>query len=273
MPSVDKKKALAKKEAAGVATAGDLVNGTDEDGQTEETVPSHTEDEVPGRHRTTSVGDDGLVGSDDEDEEVHKSLVETLECLDLISNRNAQGRSVTSVLASHPGARDTRLELNIGRRYGLIDPNGCGKSTLLAVMANRELPIPNHIGIFLLQREMVPRDKTALQCVMEVDEERQRLQREAGEPAAREDTESSERLVEVYERLEHLDADKAEAKAAMLLHGLGFTKEMQQKQVKNFSGGWPMCIALARVLFVRPALVLLDVPTNHIDLNACVVGT
>ncbi|TGZ73914.1 hypothetical protein CRM22_001247 [Opisthorchis felineus] len=301
MPSADKKKkALAKKEAekrrnqkkparsAGAATAGDLANGTDEDGQTEETATSHTDDEIPGRQRTTSVRDDDFVGSDDEDEEVHKSLVETLECLDLISDRVAQHRSVTSVLASHPEARDTqftnltvtfhgkellsdtRLELNVGRRYGLIGPNGCGKSTLLAVMANRELPIPNHIDIFLLQREMVPSDKTALQCVMEVDEERQRLEREAGELAAREDAESSERLVEVYERLEHLDADKAEAKAAMLLHGLGFTKEMQQKQVKHFSGGWRMRIALARALFVRPALLLLDEPTNHLDLNACV---
>ncbi|VDP75209.1 unnamed protein product [Echinostoma caproni] len=221
--------------------------------------------------------------SDDENEAVHKALIEELECLDLVSDRVAAYRSVTGVLVSHPEARDikfanhsitfhgreiltdTQLELNVGRRYGLIGPNGCGKSTLLAVIANREIPIPEHVDIFLLQREMAPSDKTALQCVMEVDVERQRLEKEASELSLREDSESHERLLEVYERLEHLDADKAEAKAARLLHGLGFTTEMQQKQVKHFSGGWRMRIALARALFVRPSE-----PTNHLDLNACV---
>ncbi|KAF6776483.1 hypothetical protein AHF37_03650 [Paragonimus kellicotti] len=298
MPSDDKKKkALAKKEAdkrrnqkkalrpaVAAEAAGDVLNGTAEDLPYNGTSASYADDV---KH-TPSARDDDFMGSDDEDEAVHSALIESLECLDLASDRVAQHRSVTAVLASHPEARDTqfsnltvtfhgkdlltdtRLELNVGRRYGLIGPNGCGKSTLLAVIANRELPIPEHVDIFLLQREMAPSDKTALQCVMEVDVERQRLEKEASELAIREDQESTERLMEVYERLEHLDADKAEAKAAMLLHGLGFTREMQQKQVKHFSGGWRMRIALARALFVRPALLLLDEPTNHLDLNACV---
>ncbi len=54
-----------------------------------------------------------------------------------------------------------------------------GKSTLLAAIGNREFPIPNHVDIFLLKREMPPSDKTALQCVMEVEEERIRLEKEA----------------------------------------------------------------------------------------------
>ncbi|KAA3677359.1 ATP-binding cassette, subfamily F, member 2 [Paragonimus westermani] len=298
MPSDDKKKkALAKKEAdkrrnqkkaprpvVASESVTDIFDGTAERLSYNGTPASHADDV---KH-THSARDDDFMGSDDEDEAVHSALIESLECLDLASDRVAQHRSVTAVLASHPEARDTqfsnltvtfhgkdlladtRLELNVGRRYGLIGPNGCGKSTLLAVIANRELPIPEHVDIFLLQREMAPSDKTALQCVMEVDVERQRLEKEASELALREDQESTERLMEVYERLEHLDADKAEAKAAMLLHGLGFTQEMQQKQVKHFSGGWRMRIALARALFVRPALLLLDEPTNHLDLNACV---
>lgn len=71
-------------------------------------------------------------------------------------------------------------------RYGLIGTNGCGKSTLLATLANREVPIQGHIDIFHLVREMPASDKTALQCVMEVDEERIRLEALAEELAASE---------------------------------------------------------------------------------------
>lgn len=57
-------------------------------------------------------------------------------------------------------------------RYGLVGLNGSGKSTLLMAISERELPIPNHIDIFHLAEEMAPSDKTPLQCVMEVDQER-----------------------------------------------------------------------------------------------------
>ncbi|CAH8459802.1 unnamed protein product [Heterobilharzia americana] len=296
MPSEDKKKkAQAKKDAVKkrnqkqtkpVASKTDSDGDVKTDGNENTTALNGTISQPSGSNHFAR--DEDFMGSDDENEQVHQSLVETLECLDLVSERVAAHRSVTGVLASHPEARDvqfsnlsitfhgrvlladTRLELNNGRRYGLIGSNGCGKSTLLAVIANAELPIPPHIDIFLLQREMTPTSKTALECVMEVDEERVRLEKEASLLAMNDDPETNERLLEVYERLEHLDADKAEAKAAELLHGLGFTAEMQNKQVRHFSGGWRMRIALARALFVRPALLLLDEPTNHLDLNACV---
>lgn len=76
--------------------------------------------------------------------------------------------------------------------------------------------------------------------------------------------------MEVYERLEELDAATAEVRAAEILHGLGFSKAMMAQKVKNFSGGWRMRIALARSLYIKPALMLLDEPTNHLDLDACV---
>lgn len=200
----------------------------------------------------------------------------------------AEARSCTGVLAIHPRAKDikidnmaitfhghemlkdTKLELNSGRRYGLIGENGCGKSTLLAAIANREIPIPDHIDIFYVSREMPASKKTALEAVKEVDAERVRLEKLADELATAEDDESQEYLMEVYERLDELGADTAEAKAANILNGLGFTHTMMNKQCKDFSGGWRMRIALARALFVKPHLLLLDEPTNHLDLDACV---
>uniref|UniRef100_A0A670J8M3 ATP binding cassette subfamily F member 2 n=1 Tax=Podarcis muralis TaxID=64176 RepID=A0A670J8M3_PODMU len=229
--------------------------------------------------------------------------------------KKAAARAVTGVLASHPNSTDvhiinlsltfhgqellsdTRLELNSGRRYGLIGLNGTGKSMLLSAIGKREVPIPEHIDIYHLTREMPPSEKTPLQCVMEVDTERAMLEREA-ERLAHEDAEC-EKLMELYERLEELDADKAEMRASRILHGLGFTPLMQRKKLKDFSGGWRMRVALARwvlggrggllcgwagsltpaspslspprrALFIRPFMLLLDEPTNHLDLDACV---
>ncbi|CAI9727681.1 ATP-binding cassette sub-family F member 2-like [Octopus vulgaris] len=211
-------------------------------------------------------------------------ITKQLDELELIS----QHRSCTGVLASHPDSRDlhidnlsitfhgaellsdTKLELNVGRRYGIIGLNGCGKTSLLSAIQLREFPIPKHIDTFLLCREMPPSDKSALQCVIEVDTERLRLEKEAETLAAADDLESHDRLLDVYERLDYMDADKADARAGYILHGLGFTKEMQSKKVKDFSGGWRMRIALARALYIKPALLMLDEPTNHLDLDACV---
>ena len=159
-------------------------------------------------------------------------------------------------------------------RYGLIGPNGCGKSTLLKVLGAREVPIPKHIDIYYLDREMEASDDTALEAVMAVDDERQRLEAEA--EAIMEDTDRADDaeaqaiLADIYERLDKLDAETAAARAGQILHGLGFTKTMQSKKTRDFSGGWRMRIALARALFVDPCLLVLDEPTNHLDLEACV---
>jgi ATP-binding cassette subfamily F protein 2 len=125
--------------------------------------------------------------------------------LDHEARINAEARACTGSLAVHAKSRDikisnftitffgcellqdTMLELNCGRRYGLIGSNGCGKSSLLAVLGNREVPIPDHIDIFHLSREMPASSKTALECVMEVDEERIKLEKLAEELAHCED--------------------------------------------------------------------------------------
>jgi len=201
---------------------------------------------------------------------------------------SAEARSCTGVLGIHPMARDikidnfsvtfygsellqdTKLELSVGNRYGLIGANGRGKSALLAVLGNREVPIQEHIDIYYLDREVPASEKTAIQAVMEADEERIKLEKLAEELATIEDNEAQEYLMQVYERLDDLGADSAEARASHLLSGLQFTAAMQNKKCKDFSGGWRMRVSLARALFIRPHLLLLDEPTNHLDLEACV---
>ncbi|XP_010535620.1 PREDICTED: ABC transporter F family member 1 [Tarenaya hassleriana] len=196
-------------------------------------------------------------------------------------------RTCTGVLCSHPQSRDIRieslsvtfhghdlivdsiLELNYGRRYGLLGLNGCGKSTLLSAIGCRELPIPDHMDIYHLTREIEATDMSSLEAVICCDEERLKLEREAEALAEQEDG-GGELLDRIYERLEAMDASTAEKRAAEILYGLGFDKKMQAKKTKDFSGGWRMRIALARALFMNPTILLLDEPTNHLDLEACV---
>ncbi|XP_066988930.1 ATP-binding cassette sub-family F member 2 [Macrobrachium rosenbergii] len=281
MPSDAKKKRDQKKrEAAKAKQSGKKVENKEE----KEPQENGSSNNSKKNSRETTPMTNGVNGTDaplSAEEIICRKLEEDMKIA-------AEARSCTGVLAIHPRARDvkidnfsitfhgnemlkdTKLELNCGRRYGLIGTNGCGKSTLLACLANREVPIQEHLDIFHLVREMPASEKTALQCVMEVDNERVRLEALAEELAVMEDEESQDQLMDVYERLEDLGADTAEAKAAFILHGLGFTHKMMEKKCKDFSGGWRMRIALARALFVKPHILLLDEPTNHLDLDACV---
>jgi len=280
MPSDAKKKREAKKKEAAKARTSKRPNAAADD--PEEDDVDQTETPENGEANEPSSACNGVEKPTDNGV---KHLANQFERVEL---ENAQFRSCTGVLASHPRSRDmkidsftvtfhgaeivtdTMLEFNSGRRYGLVGLNGSGKSTLLQSIASREVPIPEHIDIFLLSREIAASDKTALQAVLDVDEARLRLEHEAEELAHMDDQEAIDKLTDVFERLEELGADTAETRAAEILHGLGFTKAMMQKQCRDFSGGWRMRIALARALFLKPCLLLLDEPTNHLDLDACV---
>uniref|UniRef100_A0A7N6FFE0 ATP-binding cassette sub-family F member 3 n=1 Tax=Anabas testudineus TaxID=64144 RepID=A0A7N6FFE0_ANATE len=165
------------------------------------------------------------------------------------------------------------LSLAFGRRYGLVGRNGLGKTTLLKMLASRSLRVPAHISILHVEQEVAGDDTPALQSVLQSDtlreellDEEKRLNTRIANGTA--DGMESVRLSEIYGKLEEIEADKAPARASIILAGLGFSPRMQQQATKEFSGGWRMRLALARALFARPDLLLLDEPTNMLDVRA-----
>ncbi|OYY65104.1 ABC-F family ATP-binding cassette domain-containing protein [Sphingomonas sp. 28-62-11] len=153
-------------------------------------------------------------------------------------------------------------------RVGLIGRNGAGKSTLMKVMIGAldpddgEIEMPRKTRIGYLQQEAPHGTRTPIETVLDADTERAALFAEA------EHCVDPDRVAELYERLEAIDAYTAEARAARILVGLGFDEEMQQRPLDSYSGGWKMRVALAALLFSEPDLLLLDEPSNHLDLEA-----
>ncbi|OQR76399.1 ATP-binding cassette sub-family F member 3-like [Tropilaelaps mercedesae] len=160
------------------------------------------------------------------------------------------------------------LSLTFGRRFGLIGRNGIGKSTLLKMLSTRQLCLPAHVTVLHVEQEVVGDDTTALDSVLECDEERTTLLAEEKKLSL---TGANDvRLSEIYTRLQEIEAESAPARASVILAGLGFSPDMQRKTTKEFSGGWRMRIALARALFTKPDLLLLDEPTNMLDMKAII---
>jgi ATP-binding cassette subfamily F protein 3 len=155
-----------------------------------------------------------------------------------------------------------------GSCVGLIGRNGAGKSTLVRVIAGMLEPddgtadMPRGARLGYIAQEAPSGTATPFDTVLAADTERAALMIES------ETTEDHDRLGDVYERLIAIDAYTAPARAAQILLGLGFDEAMQQQPLDSFSGGWKMRVALAALLFSQPDLLLLDEPSNHLDLEA-----
>lgn len=155
-----------------------------------------------------------------------------------------------------------------GQKVGIVGANGCGKSSLFAMLQHKLAPdagsvnIPASWTIATVAQETPAVDLSAMDYVLQGDE----LLFPLLMKVRMADPETD--LVAVHHQIETLDGYRAEAKAGTLLDGLGFSGDMQQRAVKDFSGGWRMRLNLARALMKRAELLLLDEPTNHLDLDA-----
>jgi ATP-binding cassette, subfamily F, member 3 len=177
-------------------------------------------------------------------------------------------QDITYRIAGRVLLEGSSLSIERGQKLGLIGRNGTGKTTLFRLITG---DVHTDGGIIQMQKgvrvgevaQEAPAGKGSLiDTVLAADTERAALMTEA------EHATDPMRIAEIHSRLVDIDADRAPARAARILAGLGFNEAAQQRPCSDFSGGWRMRVALAAVLFARPDFLLLDEPTNHLDLEA-----
>ncbi len=155
-----------------------------------------------------------------------------------------------------------------GWKVGLVGRNGAGKSTLLRLIQGMieadggNINMTGRMRIGSVPQDPPGGDITVLDAVLAADVERTALLAED------ETCHDGLRLAEIHARLDEIGAASAPARAASILHGLGFGNEAQGRPCSEFSGGWRMRVALAGTLFSNPDLLILDEPSNHLDLEA-----
>lgn len=162
---------------------------------------------------------------------------------------------------------DANLAVPSGHKVGLVGRNGTGKTTLLKLISGEisldegEIGLPKNHQIGHVAQEAPAGPEPLIEIVLSADKERAALMMEAETATA------PERISEIQLRLIDIDAHAAPARAAAILAGLGFDEAAQQRPASDFSGGWRMRVALAAALFAAPDVLLLDEPSNYLDLE------
>ncbi|CAN2534652.1 putative+ABC+transporter+ATP-binding+protein+YheS [Methylocapsa aurea] len=172
-----------------------------------------------------------------------------------------------------------------GEKVGLVGPNGAGKTTLFRMIAGQERPDEGQvsvdrgvtIGYFnqdvgeMAGRSAVAETMDGAGPVSAVAAELAELEAAMADPDAAENFDHVlERYGEVQARFEELDGYALDGRAREVLAGLGFSQEMMDGDVGALSGGWKMRVALARILLMRPDAMLLDEPSNHLDIESLI---
>lgn len=175
--------------------------------------------------------------------------------------------------------------LNRGEKVGLVGPNGAGKSTLFRMVMKQEIPDEGQvaidrgvtIGYFnqdvgeMSGRSAVAETMAGAGEVAGVGEELAGLEAALADPERADEMEKLiERFGEVQGRFEELGGYALEGKAREILAGLGFSPSMMDGDVGGLSGGWKMRVALAQILLMRPDAMLLDEPSNHLDIESMI---
>jgi ATPase subunit of ABC transporter with duplicated ATPase domains len=168
---------------------------------------------------------------------------------------------------------------------GLVGPNGAGKTTLFRMIMGQEHPDEGQVAVdrgvtigYFSQDVGEMSGRSAVSEMMDgagpvstVATELKELEAAMGDPDRADDMENIvERYGEVQGRFEELDGYALEGRAREVLAGLGFSQEMMDGDVGALSGGWKMRVALARILLMRPDAMLLDEPSNHLDLESLI---